>query len=466
MHNDDMYASWPLTFVRGAGPRYRQIADFIEGAVAANRMQPGDRLPPQRRLAQHLDVDLTTVTRAYAEAAQRGLIEARGPLGTFIARPVEQPLRQMLDLGMNMPPLPLGCDLQDLLRRGLAQAMERHDVGVMMTYHQAGGGPAEREAGAQWLAQSVERVDPDRVLVCPGAQAALAAVMLAYSRPGDGIIAEPLVYPGLLTAAQQLGRRVLVAETDADGMTPAGLERACRDGGRLVYLNPTLQNPTAHTMSAARRRDLVRAAAARGVRIIEDDPYSLFLDDAPPALASLAPASVFYIATLAKTLTPGLRTAFVLSPDEDGRRNVLAAMRAFAVMAAPLMGGAYHAMDRQRHGAADPGRCARRGPCAPAIGAPVAAGAISGRGGRHPPVAAVAQPLDRGRPGTGGARRRPERDLVGRLPPGAGRAQRHPHLAGQHSRARGPGAGAGAAGRPGAAASARPARRDRLTRKP
>lgn len=259
MHNDDMYASWPLAFVRGAGPRYRQIADFIEGAVAANRMQPGDRLPPQRRLAQHLDVDLTTVTRAYAEAAQRGLIEARGPLGTFIARPVEQPLRQMLDLGMNMPPLPLGCDLQDLLRRGLAQAMERHDVGVMMTYHQAGGGPAEREAGAQWLAQSVERVDPDRVLVCPGAQAALAAVMLAYSRPGDGIIAEPLVYPGLLTAAQQLGRRVLVAETDADGMTPAGLERACRDGGRLVYLNPTLQNPTAHTMSAARRRDLARA---------------------------------------------------------------------------------------------------------------------------------------------------------------------------------------------------------------
>jgi hypothetical protein len=74
MHHDDMSASWPLRFVRGGGPRYRQIADFIEGAVAANRMQPGDRLPPQRRLAQHLGVDLTTVTRAYAEAGERGLI--------------------------------------------------------------------------------------------------------------------------------------------------------------------------------------------------------------------------------------------------------------------------------------------------------------------------------------------------------------------------------------------------------
>ena len=55
-------------------------------------MQPGDRLPPQRGLAQHLGVDLTTVTRAYAEAGQRGLLEPRGPLGTFIARPAEQPL--------------------------------------------------------------------------------------------------------------------------------------------------------------------------------------------------------------------------------------------------------------------------------------------------------------------------------------------------------------------------------------
>ena len=132
MHNDDMYASWPLKFVRGAGPRYRQIADFIAGAVADNRMQPGDRLPPQRGLAQHLGVDLTTITRAYAEAGQRGLIEPRGPLGTFIARPTDEPLLQMLDLGMNMPPLPLGCDLQDLLRRGLAKAMERHDVGCLL----------------------------------------------------------------------------------------------------------------------------------------------------------------------------------------------------------------------------------------------------------------------------------------------------------------------------------------------
>ncbi len=337
MHEEDLYALWPLKLVRGAGPRYRQIADFIEHAVAQNRLQPGDRLPPQRGLATHLGVDLTTVTRAYTEAGQRGLLEPRGALGTYIARPGTQAL-QLIDLGMNMPPIPLGCDLQDLLKRGLDKVMARNDVDVMMAYHLAGGGPAARAAGAQWLAQTLGVLDPALILVCPGAQAALAAVILAYSNPGETIVAEPLVYPGLLTAAKQLGRRVLAAEVDEDGLTPAGIERACQQSGaRLIYLNPTLQNPTSRTMSANRRRDLARSATACGAMIIEDDPYSLFLDEAPPPLASVAPASVFYIATLAKCLTPGLRTAFVVSPDQESRRRVLEAMRAFALMSTPLM---------------------------------------------------------------------------------------------------------------------------------
>ncbi|KAG1179020.1 hypothetical protein G6F35_016261 [Rhizopus arrhizus] len=104
--------------------------------------------------------------------------------------------------------------------------MDRHDVNVMMAYHLAGGGPEAREAGAQWLAQAVGPIDPALVLVCPGAQAALAALILAYSQPGDAIVAEPLAYPGLLSAAHHLGREVRATDVDEDGMTPAGLERA------------------------------------------------------------------------------------------------------------------------------------------------------------------------------------------------------------------------------------------------
>ena len=173
---------------------------------------------------------------------------------------------------MNLPPPPLGCDMQELLRRGLARVMERQDVHVLMTYQLAGGSAAAR-AGAQWLSEAAEPADAEHVLVTPGAQAALAAVILACGRAGDAIVSEPLVYPGLLAAAgagppRRRGRdRRRRHDADRPG-------RACREsGGRLVYLNPTLQNPTTRTLTESRRCDLLRAAAC-GAQVIEDDPIA------------------------------------------------------------------------------------------------------------------------------------------------------------------------------------------------
>ena len=54
-------------------PRYLQIADQIEAGIRSGTLKPGDKLPPQRRLAARLGIDFTTVSRAYAEAASRRL---------------------------------------------------------------------------------------------------------------------------------------------------------------------------------------------------------------------------------------------------------------------------------------------------------------------------------------------------------------------------------------------------------
>jgi DNA-binding transcriptional MocR family regulator len=45
---------------------------------------------------------------------------------------------------------------------------------------------------------------------------------------------------------------------------------------------------------------------------------------------------VYYISTLSKCLTPGLRVAFVLVRDTHERERFLAALRSFALMTAPL----------------------------------------------------------------------------------------------------------------------------------
>jgi DNA-binding transcriptional MocR family regulator len=88
-------------------------------------------------------------------------------------------------------------------------------------------------------------------------------------------------------------------------------------------------------MPAARRLELLRVCARHGVMIIEDDPYTLLADTAPPPLAASAPAQVAHIATLSKCLAPGLRTAFVLLHSAL-RERFMTALRALVLMATPL----------------------------------------------------------------------------------------------------------------------------------
>ena len=60
---DEDLPSWLPRLAGNKGPRFLQIADALQAAVADGSLKPGDRLPPQRQLAAQLDVDLTTITR-------------------------------------------------------------------------------------------------------------------------------------------------------------------------------------------------------------------------------------------------------------------------------------------------------------------------------------------------------------------------------------------------------------------
>ncbi|WP_395399961.1 PLP-dependent aminotransferase family protein [Pseudoduganella sp. UC29_106] len=327
---------WLPRLAVNGGPRFLQIADALQAAVVDGSLKPGDRLPPQRQLAVQLDVDLTTITRAYDEARRRNLLEGRGARGTYVAAPKVE-LTSILDLSMNTPPPPHGVDFDDMLKQGLSQVLMRADSELLMTYHLGGGSDSDRKAGTKWLEPMFGYLDSPQVVVCPGAQAAIAALILALTAPGDIILAEPTTYPGLRAAATQFGRRIIAVEADQHGMLPEMLEEACRQHKPgLVYLNPTLQNPTAVTMPERRRKELAGIAKRCNVRIVEDDPYWLLADAPPPPIATFAPEQVYYISTLSKCLTPGLRVAFVLIRDADERERFLVALRSFALMVAPL----------------------------------------------------------------------------------------------------------------------------------
>ncbi|MGA0530628.1 PLP-dependent aminotransferase family protein [Hansschlegelia sp. KR7-227] len=328
---------WTPVLRPDAGPLYLQIVDSIERAVTAGALREGDRLPPQRSLAQELSVDLTTVTRAYAEARRRNLLDAVTGRGSFIALR-KDPSAPALDLSMNIPPAPSGVRLAEMVGRGIADLAARSNMDMLMSYHPGAGSASDRAAAAAWLRPALGSVDPDRILVAAGAQAAMAAIATTLAAAGDAIACEPLVYPGLLSIARQFGLTVVAVEADSDGMSPSALAACCRRmRPKFVYLNPTINNPTTVTMPEARRRAIAQVAADHGAAILEDDPYAPFAPEAPPPFATLAPDLTWHVHTVSKCLTPGLRVAYVAAPSTGARAELLAGLRAVSLMAAPLM---------------------------------------------------------------------------------------------------------------------------------
>lgn len=329
---------WIPDLERHSGPIYLRIVEALAEARATGTLRPGDRLPPQRELARRLAVDLTTVSRAFGEARHRNLIDAAVGRGTFVtARGEEAPI---LDLGMNIPPAPAGLGLPGLIRGGIDAILRRSSAEALLSYQSGPGSPAERGAAALWLEPAAAgRLPLERVGVGAGAQALLAAVLLALARPGDTVLTDTLTYPGVIEIARTLGLRLAGVDADADGMRPDRLEALARAyGARVVYLNPTLHNPTTLVMGEARRREIAARARTMGLLIIEDDPYSPLLEAAaPPAFLALAPDLTYHVATLAKALSPFLRTAFVAAPSAGALAGVAAALRGVTLMAAPLM---------------------------------------------------------------------------------------------------------------------------------
>jgi DNA-binding transcriptional MocR family regulator len=139
-----------------------------------------------------------------------------------------------------------------------------------------------------------------------------------------------LTYPTLLPIARLLGLQLHALEMDAQGMIPASLEQALEScEARVLYVVPTLHNPTTITLSAERRQAIAAIARHRGLTIIEDDIFRLLAVDPPPAtIHSLAPERTYYITSLSKTVAPGLRVGFVATP--PGAAEVLGVQQMIA----------------------------------------------------------------------------------------------------------------------------------------
>ncbi|MDV7338175.1 PLP-dependent aminotransferase family protein [Terasakiella sp. A23] len=320
-------------------PVYLAIVDAIEQDLARAVLKAGDKLPPQRQLAARLDIDFTTVTRAYAEGKKRGLLVARVGQGTFVrgAKEDRLPENQIIDMGMNIPPLPTDKRLLDRMKRDMAQVVMRMDEQNLFGYQDFFGTFEERETAARWVGRRYDPAHADNLLICPGTQGTLLALLGHLGGRNMCVASEEFTYPGFKAVVEKLGVTHIGLEMDHDGIVPNAFEEACRSHNlSVLYCTPTQHNPTTTTWPSQRRREIAEIARTYDVKIIEDDAYGFISKHAPAPLSSFAPELSYYIAGLAKSVASSLRVAFLTCPDQPLQKEVSQALRATSLMVSPI----------------------------------------------------------------------------------------------------------------------------------
>ncbi|WP_416414256.1 PLP-dependent aminotransferase family protein [Pantoea sp. App145] len=333
-HTRPVKREWIKPLSQGDGPRYKQIVKMVIAAIDEGRLLPGDRLPPQRELADMLKVDLTTVTRAYKDIKEKGLTQAATGRGSYLCYQPDS--HSHVDLSMNTPPGSI--KILPLISESIERLQHTTDAGSLMSYHVGAGSQAERMAAVKWLQPLLGMFSSERVVVSPGAQTAISILLNLLTRVGDTVITDTLTYPGFIAAARQFNRRIVTVESDKYGIIPDKLEAACtQHKAKLIYLNPTIHNPTAITIPAERRKDIAECLKRHNLILIEDDPYGLLPSVIEKPIANYAPENTYYISTISKCLSPGLRVAWIITPLTPSLEQVVNALRSTILVSNPLM---------------------------------------------------------------------------------------------------------------------------------
>jgi DNA-binding transcriptional MocR family regulator len=336
-------------------PFYLQILQQIRDRILSGALPEGTLLPPERSLASELGVNRSTILNAYRELKKDGLVEARVGRGTTVLpRPVPSgpkgvprplPWRELF----REEPGDIGTPIRDLLEKSSAEDAIPFSVGLpspdllpLDTYREiqeqliaeqgpnvfmqspTEGIPALRETLVQWMLEKGINCHPEEVLVLTGSQQGLDLAARIFLEPGDAVIVEEPTYFGALLVFRSAGARIIPAPTDEHGLCTDVLPGLFeRHRPKMLYIQPSFQNPSGVTTSLARRRHLLELASRYGVPVLEDDAYSDLIyegDPLPPLKALDRQGVVLYLSTISKLLFPGLRIGWLVAPAPVVRR--------------------------------------------------------------------------------------------------------------------------------------------------
>jgi DNA-binding transcriptional MocR family regulator len=324
-------------WTEGKGPLYARLASAMRTAIERGDLATGSRLPPERSLAQALEVSRTTVVLAYKKLREQGLAESQQGSGTWIPRRASlarAPLREEQSRSFLVESVTRAASDEGEAAIGFMGAClpgggvpldeawqaAQADLALLAsgTGYSPQGWPALRRAVAARFAARGLPTSEDEILVTNGAQQAIDLLGRLLVRRGDSVVLEDPTYLGAIDVFTLAGARLVSVPVGSTGADLAALARsAAQASPALVYLVPSFHNPTGALMPEGARREVARIAETSGLVVVEDETLAelSFGPEPPPPIAAFAPrAAVFTVGSASKLYWGGLRVGWVRGP--------------------------------------------------------------------------------------------------------------------------------------------------------
>ena len=328
-------------------PIYIRIYEQLKDAIERGEFRIGERLPSEREIQRTFHVSRMTAQSAYRHLEDMGYVLRHETQGTFVAARPQwpaavrkearfRPSKSWRQLGGNF--------LEDLMESGshayrfdfevgrpdldlfpnaamqllLEDILTRKPAEILM-YSATAGLPTFREAVARRLLplRGMDRLGVEHVLVTTGAMQAIDLIAKLFIEQDDLVIVEQPTFPGAVQRFRAAGARFAAVPVDAGGLDVDRVEHLLQgQQPRLIYVQPSSQNPTGATLSLERRQRLLALARNYNVPIVEDDAGGFFADGT--GLRSLRSDDqddlVLHVGTFSKLIAPGLRVGYVVAP--------------------------------------------------------------------------------------------------------------------------------------------------------
>lgn len=298
-------------------PYYLSIAASLERDILSGVLPENTKLPPQRELADFLDLNLSTITRAYKLCELKGLLYAVTGKGTFVSPGISA---QDTFLDKNSPVIEMGMikpfyECNGSILGAAGKVMSNPDNICLLEYSNPFGTGRQVKAARKWLHHFGIDAPKENILLSAGAQNALSIVLISLFKAGDKIAVDAFTYTNFKGLANFLHIQLISIESDRCGMSPNSLLQACRNTEiKGIYLMPTCSNPTSIFMPAARRREIADIVRQFHLLLIEDDIYSFLAPNGVKSFFSILPEQTVHICSVSKSLCAGLRVAFLAFP--------------------------------------------------------------------------------------------------------------------------------------------------------